>query len=68
MTAHEERKQVIILLNESVTAGARRAKACEILGLSERTLHAGRQVRMYAVINVHCVIMGDRKDSCDFGQ
>ena len=38
MTPPEERKQVIVLLNESVTAGARRAKACEVLGLSERTL------------------------------
>jgi hypothetical protein len=38
MTTHEERKQVLVLLNESVTAGARRAKACEVLGLSERTL------------------------------
>lgn len=38
MTSHEEREQVIVLLNESVTAGARRAKACEVLGLSERTL------------------------------
>lgn len=38
MTTHEEREQVIVLLNESVTAGARRAKACEVLGLSERTL------------------------------
>jgi putative transposase len=38
MTPHEEREQVIVLLNESVTAGARRAKACDVLGLSERTL------------------------------
>ena len=38
MTAHEERKQVIVLLNESISAGARRAKACEVLGLSQRTL------------------------------
>ena len=38
MTSHEERQQVIVLLNESVAAGARQAKACEILGLSERTL------------------------------
>ncbi|MCX6064869.1 MAG: IS3 family transposase [Chloroflexi bacterium] len=38
MTSHEERKQVIVLLNESVTAGARRAKACDVLGLSKRTL------------------------------
>ena len=27
MTTHEERKQVIVLLNQAVTAGARRAKA-----------------------------------------
>ena len=38
MTAHEERNQVIVLLNESKTAGARQAQACEVLGLSERTL------------------------------
>ena len=38
MTTHEERKQVIVLLNESISAGARRAKACEVLGLSKRTL------------------------------
>jgi transposase InsO family protein len=38
MTTYEEREQVIALLNESVTAGARRAKACAVLGLSGRTL------------------------------
>ena len=38
MTAHEERKQVIVLVNESITAGARQAQACKVLGLSERTL------------------------------
>ena len=38
MTGHEERKQVIILLNASITAGARQAQACEVLGLSKRTL------------------------------
>ena len=38
MTGHEERKQVIALLKESTTDGARRTKACEVLGLSERTL------------------------------
>jgi transposase InsO family protein len=38
MTAHEERKQVIVFLNESIAAGARQAQACEVLGLSERTL------------------------------
>lgn len=48
MTAHEERKQVIELLNESITAGARQAQACEVLGLSERTLQrwqAGKTIQ-----------------------
>jgi putative transposase len=49
MTAHEERKQVIVLLNESITAGARQAQACEVLGLSERTL---QRWQMGAI--VHC--------------
>lgn len=38
MTCHEERKQVITLLKDTIKAGARQAKACDILGLSERTL------------------------------
>ena len=38
MTTHEERKQVLVLLNEAIAAGARQEKACEVLGLSERTL------------------------------
>jgi transposase InsO family protein len=38
MTPLEEREQVIVLLNESKTAGARQAQACEVMGLSERTL------------------------------
>ena len=42
MTSHEERKQVIVLVNESVAAGARQAKTCEVLGLSERTLQRWR--------------------------
>ena len=42
MTRHEERQQVIVLLNESVAAGARQAKACEVLGLSKRTLQRWR--------------------------
>ena len=48
MTTHEERNQVLVLLYESVSAGARRAKACEVLGLSERTLQrwqTGESVR-----------------------
>ena len=49
MTTHEEREQVIFLLNESVTAGARRAKACEVLGLSERTLQRWQKGEV-----VHC--------------
>jgi len=38
MTAHEERKRVIVLLNESTIAGARQTQACQVLGLSERTV------------------------------
>ena len=38
MTSHEERKQVITLFNDSIKAGARQATACDILGLSKRTL------------------------------
>jgi len=38
MTPLEEREQVIVLLNESKAAGARQAQACELVGLSERTL------------------------------
>ena len=49
MTGHEEREQVIALLNESVTAGARQAKACEVLGLSERTLQ-----RWQTGETIHC--------------
>lgn len=48
MTGHEERKQVIALLKESTTAGTRRTKACEVMGLNERTLQrwqAGGAVR-----------------------
>jgi transposase InsO family protein len=38
MTCLEERKQTMALLRDSVTAGARQAQACVVLGLSERTL------------------------------
>lgn len=38
MSTLEERQQVIELLTEAKTAGARQARACEIAGLSERTL------------------------------
>ena len=38
MTCHEERKQVITLLKDTIKAGARQVKACDVLGLSERTL------------------------------
>jgi putative transposase len=49
MTAHEERKQVLGLLNEAITAGARQAQACEVLGLSERTLQ-----RWHTGETIHC--------------
>lgn len=38
MSTLEERQHAIKLLVEATTAGARQAQACEILGLSERTL------------------------------
>lgn len=38
MTPLDEREKMIVLLNESITAGARQTQACEVLGLSERTL------------------------------
>jgi transposase InsO family protein len=57
MTAHEERKQVIVLLNESITAGARQAQACDVLGLSERTLQ-----RWQTAGTVHC----DQRPGRDF--
>ncbi len=38
MTPHEERKQVISLVSESMLAGARQSQVCKIVGLSERTL------------------------------
>lgn len=57
MTAHEEREQVIVLLNESITAGARQAQACKVLGLSERTLQ-----RWKTGETVHC----DQRPSRDY--
>jgi putative transposase len=49
MTGHEERKQVVGLLDESITAGARQAQACEVLDLSKRTLQ-----RWQTGDTVHC--------------
>lgn len=49
MTVHEERQQTIVLLNESMAAGARQRQACEVLGLSERTLQ-----RWQTGETVHC--------------
>lgn len=49
MTIHEERQQVIVLLNEAMAAGARQAQACEVLGLSKRTLQRWRTGE-----TVHC--------------
>jgi hypothetical protein len=60
MTTHEERKQVIVLLNESIAAGARQAQACEVLGISERTLNAGKAVMWFMPINVRYAITSRR--------
>jgi transposase InsO family protein len=38
MTTLEERRHLIELLTEATTAGARQSRACQVLGLSERTL------------------------------
>jgi putative transposase len=38
MTTLTERQQIVSLVAEATAAGARQAKACAILGLSERTL------------------------------
>jgi len=38
MTVLEERRQVIELVNEATRAGARQDRACEVLGLSKRSL------------------------------
>ena len=35
----EDRKKIISLISEATACGARRAKACEIAGISTRTLH-----------------------------
>ena len=49
MTAHEERKKVITLFNDSIKAGARQTNACDVLGLNERTLQ-----RWQTDQTVHC--------------
>ena len=49
MTAHAERKKVIILFNDSIKAGARQTNACDVLGLNERTLQ-----RWQTDQTVHC--------------
>lgn len=38
MTTTQQRQEVVQLVEEAVIAGARRQKACEIIGLSIRTL------------------------------
>ena len=49
MTPLDEREKMIVLLNESITAGARQTQACEVLGLSARTLQ-----RWQTSETVHC--------------
>lgn len=38
----DERQHVLALIDEAVAAGARQSKACEVLGLSERTIQRWR--------------------------
>ncbi len=39
----EERKEIKVLIKEAVDAGAKQSKACEIVGISEKTLHRWSQ-------------------------
>jgi transposase InsO family protein len=43
MTSHTEREQIIVLLTESVAAGARQQQSCVIMGLSTRTVQRWQQ-------------------------
>ena len=38
MTTLAERGQIILLVSEAVTSGARQTRACSIISLSQRTL------------------------------
>ena len=38
MTSLAERGQIILLVSEAVTSGARQARACSVISLSTRTL------------------------------
>ena len=40
MTVSEDREKIIGLINEAVEAGAGRAEACEVAGISLRTLQS----------------------------
>lgn len=44
MTSLVQRKQVVTLVDEAVSSGARRHRACEVIGLSIRTLQRWRPV------------------------
>jgi hypothetical protein len=46
MTGLEERKTLIGLISEATLAGARQAPACEMLGLSARTVQRGEAANL----------------------
>ena len=39
----KERKEISLLIKEAQEAGARQSKACEIVGISEKTLQRWKQ-------------------------
>lgn len=39
----EDRQQILALIDEAVTAGARLGKACQVVGISERTIQRWRK-------------------------
>ena len=51
MTSLVQRKQVVRLVDEAVVSGARRSRACEVIGLSVRTLQRWRPVGQSQVVS-----------------
>lgn len=45
MSSLTQRQTIMLLIDEAVAAGARQARACEVVGLSARTLQRGQTDR-----------------------
>ena len=48
MSSLTQRQTIMLLIDEAVAAGARQARACEVVGLSVRTLADGSPTRRSA--------------------